>query len=694
MFIFSAYSQDRGRTIDSLKSEIAKHPNLDTNKINSLISLAQEVEETDPEQHRLLLEEAYRQSKVGQHSRQITIVGQLLGNVCFYSGEYAKAEEYLNESVQVARENELPRLLIKALSDLGQIEDLLEKDELALEHTLEAIKISEEEEDYYMLMVCYNNLAAFYYFRDLYEDALEYYMEAKNILLSHIDVSVEYGAWAIIETNIGLCYYNTDDLKGSIDQLKRAVEIHTKYDYYSPNSGSSRATLGELYLEAEEYDLAELHAKDALDISQEVNYLNGMMMSYKLRGEIEIEKKNYLDAIKHYKQAAVYSDSLGDLWSLCKHTQRIAECYKNMGNYQLAYDYVLIAHEFNDSLKKIQSDAAFEDAMTKYDTEKKEAENALLQKEAELKDVQIDQERLEAESERERNFVIGGSIGLILIVGLFFVINRNRLKTRVNRQLEQQRDEISEQKKEITDSIEYAKRIQEAILPPERLIIENLPNSFVLYKPKDIVAGDFYWLEKHDDTIFLAAADCTGHGVPGAMVSVVCHAALNRSVREFSLREPGEILNKTRELVIRTFEMSEQDVQDGMDIALCSIKNNKICYSGAHNALWIIRKGAEEIEEIKANKQPVGKFQRMESFVTHVVEANLGDTIYMFSDGYSDQFGGEKGKKFKSKNFKKLLLSIQNKTMLEQHQYVGEVFENWRGSIEQIDDVVVVGVRF
>lgn len=281
---------------------------------------------------------------------------------------------------------------------------------------------------------------------------------------------------------------------------------------------------------------------------------------------------------------------------------------------------------------------------------------------------------------------------------LLFVFNRLRVTRNQKVVIENQRDkvniqktEIEEQHKEIKDSMEYAKRIQSAILPPSKLVKEYLQQSFILYKPKDIVARDFYWMEHIGGKVLFAAADCTGHGVPGAMVSVICNGALNRSVREFELSEPGKILDKAREIVIQEFEKSEEEVKDGMDIALCSLEGMKLEYAGAHNPLWIVRKG--EIIETKANKQPIGKFDKQTGYITHSFDLEAGDTIYIFSDGYVDQFGGEKGKKFKAKAFRNLLLSIQEKSMEEQKILIDDAFEAWRGSLEQIDDVCVIGVR-
>lgn len=260
---------------------------------------------------------------------------------------------------------------------------------------------------------------------------------------------------------------------------------------------------------------------------------------------------------------------------------------------------------------------------------------------------------------------------------------------------EKQRSLVEKKQKEILDSITYAKRIQEAILPSESAIKEYLPGSFILYKPKDIVAGDFYWVEKVDDTdsVIFAAADCTGHGVPGAMVSVICNNALNRVLKEFRLVEPDQILYKTRELVIEQFEKSNEEVKDGMDISLCILnkKTSELKWAGANNPLWVIRNN--ELIEIKPDKQPIGKYTETKPFTAHSITIHKNDTIYIFTDGFADQFGGKKGKKFKIAALRELLLSIQDKSMEEQKQQINAVFEDWKGSLEQVDDVCMIGVK-
>lgn len=272
---------------------------------------------------------------------------------------------------------------------------------------------------------------------------------------------------------------------------------------------------------------------------------------------------------------------------------------------------------------------------------------------------------------------------------------------------------LEESNREIKASISYAKRIQSAILPPNRIVKENLEQSFILYKPKDIVAGDFYWMESFAESsgskgLLFAACDCTGHGVPGAMVSVICNNALNRAVREFKITEPGKILDKTRQIVIEEFEKSDDEVKDGMDISLASFRfistgdNTKaiIQWAGANNPLWVLKKGEDVMTEIKPDKQPIGKYDRIKAFTTHEITLDKDDMVYLFTDGYQDQFGGEKerngkigGKKLKAAVFKNLLISVRNESIDKQKELINTYFEKWKGHLEQVDDVCVIGVR-
>jgi serine phosphatase RsbU (regulator of sigma subunit) len=248
--------------------------------------------------------------------------------------------------------------------------------------------------------------------------------------------------------------------------------------------------------------------------------------------------------------------------------------------------------------------------------------------------------------------------------------------------------------KEVIHSIEYAKHLQDAVLPPDDYLASLNKDMFILFRPKDIVSGDFYWFAQcdiEDDCLFFAVADCTGHGVPGALVSMICNNALDRAVKEFFLKEPADILNKVREIVIAQFSKSQEMIQDGMDIALCRLKGNELVYSGANNPLWIVRNN--KLLEWKADRQPVANYPNPKPFTSHTVTLQKGDSIYLFSDGFADQFGGANGKKFKQKNLKKSLISLEKKDALLKHQKLEQIFDKWMDGFDQIDDVCVLGMN-
>ena len=282
----------------------------------------------------------------------------------------------------------------------------------------------------------------------------------------------------------------------------------------------------------------------------------------------------------------------------------------------------------------------------------------------------------------------------------------NLVKERTQ-EINEQKLKLEEKNKNILDSITYAKNIQHAILPSTNTVKRTFPNTFIYFNPKDIVSGDFYWMEEVGNYKFIAAADCTGHGVPGAMMSVICCNALNRAVREFELTDPALILNKVRELVIRTFKNSENQMRDGMDISLISIdkNSNKFQYAGAYNSIYLICKSNETVTdetivlnnkmivEIKGDRQPIGLFRNSKDFTTHEVPVKKGDSIYLFSDGFADQFGGPKGKKYKYKPFKRFLLEIHQLELHDQKNRLINELIGWQGGLEQIDDITIIGMK-
>ena len=319
--------------------------------------------------------------------------------------------------------------------------------------------------------------------------------------------------------------------------------------------------------------------------------------------------------------------------------------------------------------------------------------------------------------EKQRLLLYFAIIALILVSGLVYYIYRGyRIKKEANIKLEEknklisaqkdeiqkqkeiaenQRDLITYQKKHITDSIHYAKRIQTALLPSLELFSDEIEH-FVLYKPRDIVSGDFYWVAKIDGRQVVIAADCTGHGVPGAFMSMLGVSLLNEIILNKKIIQPDQILNVLREYIVHSLKQAVQSsgIKDGLDMCVCVIdfESNKIQFAGANNPIWIISDG--QLNEIKGDKMPVAIHDNMAPFTNHTVDLKKGDMFYLFSDGYADQFGGPQQKKILNKNFKMLLQKVQHLPMLEQGAKIDEFFEDWRKELEQIDDVCVIGIRY
>jgi serine phosphatase RsbU (regulator of sigma subunit)/HAMP domain-containing protein len=275
------------------------------------------------------------------------------------------------------------------------------------------------------------------------------------------------------------------------------------------------------------------------------------------------------------------------------------------------------------------------------------------------------------------------------------VVERTAEVVEKQKEVELQNEKISELYEEVTDSIKYAKGLQEAILPPKEFVEEVMPDSFILYKPKDIVSGDFYWIAQKNNKVYFAAVDCTGHGVPGAFMSIVGYNALNEALRTND--DPGGILDDLNKGISKTLHNNAMGstTKDGMDLALCcyDIKTRELQYAGAYNPLYLIRDG--EVNQIKADKFAIGSYYEDQSkkYSNHVIQLQEKDYIYVFSDGYADQFGGPKGKKFMYKRFRDYLLTLNGKSMGAQKEFLDNTLEQWKGPLEQIDDILVIGLH-
>ena len=295
-------------------------------------------------------------------------------------------------------------------------------------------------------------------------------------------------------------------------------------------------------------------------------------------------------------------------------------------------------------------------------------------------------------SHRNVYFLITALIIVIAVIAIKLLL----LNKRTTKILKKQNLIIEEKNKNITDSINYAKRLQNAILPSVEMIDKTLPEYFILYLPKDIVSGDFYWVSHHENKIIVAAVDCTGHGVPGALLSIVGHNAINQTVNELEITKPSEILVSMNLIIKKILNQDNgTEIKDGMDMALCTYDKmtGTLEYAGANNPLYVISE--KKLNVIKPSKLTVGSIQEQitNSPINHSIQLKKGDCFYIFSDGYADQFGGTKNKKFKTSNLQKLLLSLNDYPMELQKKMICEEFNKWKGNNEQVDDVLLIGIR-
>ena len=569
-----------------------------------------------------------------------------LGQVYENDGKIQLALDCYQKSRIIQEQNNLKKGLAITLNNIGLIYKKQAEFEKALEYYNLSLDIRKEINDKHGIANSLNNIGSLYKTQDENEMALIYYQQSYEI---RIEIEDQRGI-ANSLSNMGGVYFAIGENETALDMLKQSLVIRKAKNFRSEEI-ESLVGISKIYLVQGYSKPAKELAVEAYEIAIDLGYPARIEMTAELLSTIYEEERNGMAALEMYKLHVAMSDSL--------HNEEVKQATISQ---QAKYEY---------------------------------------EKQKSLDDAEHEKQLLYEQEEQQKQEIIIWAVvtGLILVVGfLAFIFNRLRITRRQKDEIGTQKIEIEkahesleEKNQEILDSINYAKRIQTAILPPNDLIKSHLKDAFVLYLPKDIVAGDFYWLEKLEDGFVYAAADCTGHGVPGAMVSVICNNALNRSVREYKLRDTGAILNTTREIVISEFEKSADEVKDGMDIALCKISGDILQFSGANNPLWIIRNG--ELLETKGNKQPIGKFDKLKPYDSHHIQLQKDDLVYIFSDGYADQFGGPKGKKFKSENFKKLLLRIADQSMQNQKEALQKSFEDWKGNLEQLDDICVIGYK-
>lgn len=683
--------------IDSLLIEYhnEKEDSSKLNQLTTLISLCENV--VWVKYNQILKNKAEELSK--KHKREKVYVKQLssaYNNIGFYFFKKTKIDKAIfnfEKSIALSKEIDNLEVIPTALNNLGYIFKRQGNILKALEYYHESLKLNkllEEEEE---IALSLNNIGGLYYTLKEYDKALQYFRDA---LIKEKSDGTKKGVGRLY-SNIGSVYQKQHKRTLALEYYQQSIKNYNKIGYKKGEALSlSKHTSIELEMlqdnNPKELGLILKKFKKAYNVFNELGDIECKASSACNISNVYLRLGNVILAEKYAYESIILSKKIGFPESIKNAAKALQEIATLKNDYKGAYLMQELFYKMQDSVENNNIKDLVIQRQYQYEYGKKMIKDSLRSAEAaKIKEIKYNQE-----IKAQKLYSYAGVIGSVLLIIVIIVVLRgSRIKRKINLELAGKNKVIEEKSLEITDSITYAKRIQQAILPQHSEFNLALKKCFVFYKPKDIVAGDFYWMHKIGDTILYAAADCTGHGVPGAMVSVVCYNALNRAVKEYGLTKPSDILNKTSELVIDTFRRDENqgEINDGMDIALCSIdfKKKQLQYSGANNPLYLFREG--ELIEVKANKRSVGASYLKENFINHIVNLNKDDCVYTFSDGYADQFGGPKGKKFMLKRFRKLLLSINDLSMEDQHQKIKEEFYTWKGDIFQIDDVCVIGVK-
>ncbi len=580
-----------------------------------------------------------------------------IGNIYTHLGQISKAIPYHLKALKYAEKHDYKLEYMRICSGIADSYRIMGDYTKAIDYSSKALNAAIKSGNDIRIGYAYYSLASIMYEQENFEKSIEVMRKGEQ----HFQSSGERHGVALSQNLIGASYAELEQFNKALFHLKKARSIWIVDRMKEPYVASVDEVLGLAYYKLGQDDKAIQILENAIRICTEKGYYQQLASCYKTLYLVHNRKKNFQQALDAYVNYSTYNDSVADL--------------------------------------------ANREALDKLESEHKEDTKQLMIDKLQAANVARDKE---FERQRWQNIALFGCLGLavvLVIIALIGYNNKRRSVVLINEQkqeAEEQRELANEQRliaeeknREILDSISYAKRLQDAVIPPAAQFIQNFSEGFVLFKPKDIVSGDFYWMSTSGSAVYFACVDCTGHGVPGAMVSMVGNNALNRCVREFGLTKPSEILDRLSDLVEETFKDSTSSVKDGMDIALCKFDRDAhtLEYAGANNPLWIIRSNGNEVEETKADKQPIGWFFEKQPFVNHEVALNPGDSIFLFSDGYADQFGGPKGKKFKYRQLRELLLAHNNKSMGELESILHQKFEEWRGELDQIDDVCVLGAR-
>ncbi len=578
-----------------------------------------------------------------EDKESIAAISNNIGNIYKSQGNLDKALEYHLNSLKIAKELGHKKDMAKSFNNIGNVYSSQGDLQKSMDYHIKSLNISEEIDDKELMATSFNNIGIIYEDKGDLEKAMDNHI--KSLKISE-DIGIKYGTGNSFN-NIGSIYQAQGDLQKAMEYYMKSLKISEEIGQKRRIAQRSNS-IGIIYQDRGDLQKAMEYFLKSKKLYKELNVINGLDKTAELLMQLYEKLGMPQKALENYKLYVTIKDSLATMDGIEKEKQR-----------QFHEQYLL--EKQADSIKH--------------------ADEILIQQAQTL----AKEEQLKSETQR-RNGLVVISLLILMSLGLVFTqLKKVRAKNFI----------IEEKQQEITDSINYAKRLQQGILVPFDLVQSWLSESFILFKPKDIVSGDFYWIEKVGDKIYFAVADCTGHGIPGALVSIICSNALSKALYEDKITAPAKILDATREIVEKRFVRSTDNIKDGMDISLCclNVKTKTVSWAGAMNPLWIIKKDSNKIEELKPDRQAIGFVEKPKSFKEHKVKLELNDVLYLFSDGYQDQFGGEKGKKYMKGKMKKFVLSVQDQDMQTQLASFDKEFNSWKGSHEQIDDVCVMGVK-
>lgn len=551
---------------------------------------------------------------------------------------------------------------------------------------------------------CYGGIGNIYYFLNNFPKAIEYFENALKIYKKNnlvIGIAACFG-------NLGLIYQETNQLDKALEYQKKGLELEINKGY-KRGIAISYISIASLLITMERLDEAKDNALKAIKISESLKDSSTLSDSYLRLAEC-YRKQGMTDSAQFYINKTIEINyKIKAYHQLAYALETQTNIYDYLGKYKSALKSHRELLSIKDTLLNSEKTAQIIEVQTKFDTERKEKENQLLTE----------------QNRRQRNTLYGSFLFIILVFSLAISIFFSRKKVRdsnkaliiLNTELQQQKEEIQTQAesldqanmaiqnqkelieinhRKITDSIVYASVIQSAMLPAEQSFGKIFSDYFVYYKPKNVVSGDFYWLKEKANTIVFAVADCTGHGVPGSLLSIMGISYLNEIVGLNNELTPSKVLEELRNAVKSTLghSLSPDIRKEGIEIAFCiyNPKSMTLMYSGAKLSLWICRNGA--ISEYSADKMPIGLSMKEKPFSTAEVTLNKNDTIYLFTDGITDQLGEESGKKYMRKNFVEFLTQISSKPLNNQKISINEMFERWKGEQhDQTDDVLVLGLK-